>query len=346
MDRRIEPERGSASSPPVFQQNTQSGEYEEPIEGAPVIGGTDARFPDFVFLLRPMILIPVWTFFLLGARHASTATGTVIQARLLFAGLCSFTAAFGVIYIINQIADRETDLANRKLFLIPYSIISIKAAWTETALLIAAAFVIGILVLSTGYTIVLALTLAVGAAYSLEPVRFKRRAILDVCANAVLTGVLNTLAGWIAIGAPLSGLHVLLPYPLAVASVHLTTTLADIDGDARSGLRTSGVELGSGRGKIVSVFLMIIALAAAAVVGNRVAFYASLFSLPFFLVTARPHAKPAAHSGVLLPAKVATLVFSFTAGFFFRPYIPFLAVVILLTRLYYRRRFGMSYPSL
>jgi 1,4-dihydroxy-2-naphthoate octaprenyltransferase len=305
-----------------------------------------AKPADYIFLLRPMILIPVWTFFLLGAHHAKTAAASAaIDARSLSAGLVSITAAFGAVYIINQITDRQTDLRNRKLFLLPHSIISVRAASAEAALLVAAALAIGFLAISAAYAGVVALILVLGAAYSLEPVRLKRRAVLDVCANAAGNGILNTMAGWIALGAPLSGVHVLLPYPLAVASVHLTTTLADIEGDRESGLRTSGVALGRGKGRVVSAILMALACAAAAAVANRAAFWAALLSLPLFLIPSKRGEAGERQSGVLLPAKAATLVFSLTAGFFFPPYIIFLAAAMFLTRIYYRRRFGIRYPA-
>jgi hypothetical protein len=40
-----------------------------------------ARAGDYLFLLRPMILIPVWTFYLLGAHHGSRAASTGLAAR-------------------------------------------------------------------------------------------------------------------------------------------------------------------------------------------------------------------------------------------------------------------------
>jgi hypothetical protein len=49
---------------------------------------------------------------------------------------------------------------------------------------------------------------------------------------------------------------------------------------------------------------------------------------------------------VLFPAKVATLVYAVAAGFLFPVYIPILAAVIYVTRLYYKRRFNIEYPSL
>ena len=326
---------------------------------------------DYLFLMRPMILIPVWTFFLLGAYHGSLVTTAPVPMSRLIAGSLAMTALLGAVYIINQIADRETDLANRKLFLIPFRIVSIRAAWIETAILIAAAFVIGAIFLPPAFSLVMLLGLALGAGYSLEPVRLKRRAVFDVLANMAGNGILNTLAGWTAIGAPLAGWAaagappagsplagwaaagptsaewtMLLPYPLAVASVHLVTTLADIEGDRRSGFTTSGAVLGARRGFIVSTVLMIAAIAAAALIGNRIAFYASLLSLPAFLVPGRLRDESSAASAVLLPAKVATLVFSIIAGILYPLYLPVLAAVILATRRYYRKRFGISYPSL
>jgi len=206
--------------------------------------GPPARPFDYLFLLRPIILIPVWTFFLLGAYHGSSAADTQIRAGSFLAGLFSFTALIGAVYIINQIADRESDLVNRKLFFLPHRIISARAAWIEASLLALASLTIGYLLVSPLFAFTLAVSLALGAAYSLDPVRFKKRPLLDVLSNAAGNGILNTLAGWIAAGAALSNPIALLPYPLAVASVHLTTTLADIEGDSRLGFRTSGVVLG------------------------------------------------------------------------------------------------------
>lgn len=312
----------------------------------PAIPSGPARIPDFIFLLRPMILIPVWTFYLFGARHGLNVSGAPMSRRPFMAGFVSFTALLGAIYIINQISDRETDLKSGKLYLLSHSIISVRSALLEAALLVSLSIALGILFLPLGFNIILLLGLGLGLAYSVEPVRLKKRSGLDVLANALGNGVLNTLAGWTAVGAPLEGLEVLIPYPLAVASVHLTTTLADIEGDSTSGLRTSGVALGAKRGIALAVGLMAAAVAAASAVDNRPAFYASLLSIPVFLIPARSSKREHISSSILLPAKAATMIFSVTAGFLFPIYIPFLAVVVLGTRLYYRNRFGIAYPGL
>jgi len=300
---------------------------------------------DFIFLLRPMILIPVWTFFLLGARHGHLASGGSPDPATLAAGLTIFSALLGAVYIVNQITDRGTDLAANKLFLISHGIVSLPAARTMAALLAAASLAAGFLFMSRNFFIILSASFLLGLLYSVEPVRLKKRAVLDIAANAAGSGVLNTLAGWSAAGAPIEGYAVLLPYPLAVASVHMITALADIEADRKSGLRTSGVLAGRRAGMPIAAGLMCAAAVSALLVGNRPALFSSLLSLPFLVAAASGRKEPSP-GRILLPAKIATLVFALAAGFIFPIFIPLLAAVIIATRIYYRRRFGISYPSL
>ncbi len=315
-------------------------------------GGPRPRVPerstpvDYIFLLRPMILIPVWTFFLLGAWHGSRSAGTPPGSAPLLTGILSFTAMVAAAYIINQITDRETDRASEKLFLLSHGVIGLKAAWIEAGILTVSSIAAAAFLLPRGFTIILLAGAALGAAYSLDPLRLKKRPVLDVLANSLANGVLNTLAGWAAVGAPLDRLEILAPYPLAVAAVHLSTTLADIDGDRASGLRTSGVLLGRRAGIIISTILMAGSFAAAVHTRNTPAFYASSISLLFFIAASVSERKKPSGEGILLPAKVSTLVYSLSACVLFPAYIPVLATVIILTRIYYGKRFGIRYPTL
>jgi 4-hydroxybenzoate polyprenyltransferase len=167
--------------------------------------------------------------------------------------------------------------------------------------------------------------------------------------------VINTLAGWAASGASLEGLTSLeglarlaplAPYPVAVAAVHLSTTLADIECDRAAGLRTSGVVLGRGPGLALSALLMAGAVSASAITGNSPALYASVVSLIFFVYALISERKRVSGAGILLPAKASTLAFSVSACVLFPVYLPFVAIVVILTRVYYGRRFSMRYPSL
>jgi 4-hydroxybenzoate polyprenyltransferase len=305
-----------------------------------------ARPIDYVFLLRPMILVPVWTFYLLGAWHGRTTSGTQTDPLHLISGMVAFTLMLGAAYIVNQITDREADRANDKLFLLSHGIISIKGAWIEAAILASSSIAIGFFLLPGRFLIILSISMLLGILYSIEPFRLKRRPVLDIASNAIGSGIVNTLAGWSAGNASLDGWIVLLPYTLAVASVHMVTALADMDGDRDSGLMTSGVVLGRRKGMILAILLMAGASAASVLVGNRPALYATLLSLPLMAFTLRTGKDKPDHNRSLLSARAATIAFSLTAALFFPFYLPFLVTIVLLTRLYYHRRFGMKYPSL
>ena len=60
-----------------------------------------------------MILIPVWTFFLLGAWHGSVSTGTPVDRTLLVFGILSFTAIVGagasVVLLLFGLKGKESD---------------------------------------------------------------------------------------------------------------------------------------------------------------------------------------------------------------------------------------------
>lgn len=300
---------------------------------------------DYIFLLRPTILIPVWTFFLLGAKHAESKGAEPFGSARSLLAIFSFTALVGAIYIINQISDRETDRIRGKLFLLAEGIVSNKVAWLEASILTVVSFLLAVFLQPPIFLSILLVGLLLGVAYSMEPVRLKKRPMLDVLANAVGNGIINTLAGWIAVGGSLRALSVLSPYPLAVASVHLATTLADREADEATGLRTSGVSLGSRHALVVSTILMCVSAAVARSIANEAAFAASLLTLPFFVVSL-VRAIRCGRSNGLLPAKAATLIFGAAAGFFYPLYFVFLAALIISTRIYYYRRFGLRYPSI
>lgn len=310
------------------------------IDGGPPRRPGRAVPADYIFLLRPTILVPVWTFFLLGAAHG--AGPDPIPAGRLLAGIACFTAMMGAVYIVNQITDRESDRANDKLFLLSHGIVGLRGARIEAGALAAVA-VAGAALLSSAFLVLLGVGLLLGLGYSIEPVRLKRRPALDLAASGLGSGVVNTLAGWTAVGAPLSGLGALAPYPFAVAAVHLMTTLADIEGDGAFGLRTSGVALGKGRGAVAAVVLMAVSAAAAAAAQNQTALICAVVSLPFFIYAGR-RGSGADSRTVLLPARAATLAYSLAAAFSFPGYLLWLVAVLALTRLYYRRRFGIRYP--
>ena len=100
------------------------------------------RILDYIFFMRPIILVPLWSFILIGYYHNQNS----IQLDSLFQFSLSYqviiksilsTLIVGTVYIINQIYDRETDALNKKLFFIPKGIITLKQAkWQVFSLVI------------------------------------------------------------------------------------------------------------------------------------------------------------------------------------------------------------------
>ena len=81
------------------------------------------RLCDFVFVLRPLILIPAWSFYLIGAAQSS-GLGVPAGRFPPATALKSLTAILIVAYLINQIFDKDTDRRNDKIFYLANGIFS------------------------------------------------------------------------------------------------------------------------------------------------------------------------------------------------------------------------------
>jgi len=93
---------------------------------------------DLFFLTRPTLLVPVWTILFLGWITAqerpflSDFEFSPFGKMFLF-----FTAVVAHIYIVNQIADRESDKINNKLFILSNNHIPVWLAWILAIALLA-----------------------------------------------------------------------------------------------------------------------------------------------------------------------------------------------------------------
>jgi 4-hydroxybenzoate polyprenyltransferase len=150
--------------------------------------------PAFIRALRPhqwvknlLVFVPA-----IGAHRFSDAT---LLGPSLVAFACFCLAASGI-YVANDVLDVAADrLHPRKRFRpIASGDLSIAAARVISAVCIASAVAIGLLVLSPGFAAMVLLYVAAAAAYSL---RFKREPVVDVF---VLTGlyIVRVLAGGVA----------------------------------------------------------------------------------------------------------------------------------------------------
>ncbi len=309
-----------------------------------------ARPFDFVFLLRPALMVPLWIFFAQGARLASHRgwwfETVVFPGVREWLGLLAITGILGGGYLLNQIVDIETDRLNDKLFFLPRGIISGRSARVELAIVWIAAIAVA-LVLGTPFLWVAVAALALSVTYSSRPVRAKTRGGLDVVWNSVGFGLTAVLAGLAATRAP--GAHLvtggavwsLVSYAAAVAGVTASTIVLDRDGDRRTGLRTTAVVIGERATSLLGVALLASAFAFGLIANDIVAVTGSAVS---FALAVRAHRR-ADRASRIGANQLGVAAFAFAASVF-SPYLLVLLVIVTLgSRLYYRRRFGLVYPG-
>lgn len=318
-----------------------------PARQADAPGG--ARPVDYLFLMRPAALVPLWIFYFAGyglARAAAGPTGSAVESAFAltgdaFLGLLVMTAALAGGYLLNQVADREGDRLNRKLFLLSGGVIPIRRVWLQFGALWAIAAVLSVqLPWSFKWLVVASVALCV--TYSLPPVHAKARFPLDLVWNGIGFGGLSAAAGWATV-SPLNP-AVLGPctcYALAVAGIIASTTVPDIEGDRASRLRTTAVVLGDRSASILSLSLVAVAALVGAVARDLPGVLGSAASLPLLVrahVTRARADRTAANQvavGAFAVAVAARSVYP----------IVLLAAVTVVSRAYYRRRFGFAYPG-
>ncbi len=297
------------------------------------------KYLDYLFLTRPVLMPPVWTILLLGYHRASPFSTYDYSLALVFL-LMSFST--GAVYILNQIHDIESDRINKKLFFLAEGYISLKNAWVEIVILILTG-IIGAFMVSFQLGILFIIGFLFGFLYSTPPFSLKNRHIWGLLANASGHGSLTFLIGWcITANLSLKAFLFSLPYFFAVAAVYLDTTLPDIQGDIKVKKITLGVKLGIPQATWLSVVFILSSLFLALIVKDRAFTVAGVLCFPFFLSAALTKKT----KQVILSNKMAVLFLTLAAAFFYPWYFIILFFGFLGTRVYYRTRFNMTYPTI
>ena len=300
---------------------------------------------DYVAVLRPTLLFPVWTLLLLGYHHGRIAQATpeTHHPLHLWVTLCLYSLLMGAVYIVNQIADRETDAHNDKLYLVAQGYVKLQILKWQVGLLVTLSILLSLFVFpeNPAYLILILLSIGLGFAYSVRPVRLKGIPIADLCANAIGYGSIAFLVGWTTI-TPISVEAVChsLPYLFSVAAAFVNTTLPDVKGDRIAGDNTTGVWLGKKQACLLSLVLLIAAIVSAALFRDWIAGATSVVCLPVFIyMNFYPK-----QNVIIWATRIGILMLSLCASILFPFYLLWFGIVILGTRWYYSFRFGIRYP--
>ncbi|UCG52368.1 MAG: UbiA family prenyltransferase [Candidatus Latescibacterota bacterium] len=304
-----------------------------------------------MFVLRPVILIPAWSFYLIGASEG-VGRSSVFRASLPsafgsnadFPSLTAFTCLTAILvtaYLLNQIFDRESDERNNKCLFLSRGIFR-----ARTLVLMALAF---FLAASHAFhrtddalraPLIVALLMAL--VYSLPPIRLCARPFFDMFANAVGYGGVAFVLGYTALGSPTDhGVWLAVPYVLLVAATFLHTTILDVEGDKATGKFSTTVLIGVDRSVVLAAVLHACAVVVAIITGRLMAIVVTGVSFPA-TVYSLFRRDQTVNSFVI---QVNTLVVTLAAAAAWPVYLLLVVPLILLSRYYHRRRFGFTYPG-
>lgn len=306
---------------------------------------------DHLFFLRPLLILPIWTIAILGARAAefhemaSPFRVANISESLpqIFWMLFLTAMLYGAVYIYNQIHDIESDRGNGKLFFLADNIVSVSAAYIMWGVLNALA-IVGAFFTNTTMGVMFVLVFVLGVLYSHPKTNFKGKAGKALWSNMFGCGTFPFLIGWSLTAGEVSMAAVLksLPYLAAVAAIYLNTTLPDRKGDELSGKETFAVLWSDSHVMGSALLRLAIAIIFALMAGDYAVLLAAGIALPFFI---RAVVRKKISDSVIA-TQAAILVLAVMACIYFPPYALLVVVGIVATKLYYKWRFDFAYPRL
>lgn len=298
---------------------------------------------DYIFAARPILLLPVWSIYLVALHYHHQMAGksfSISDAGIL----ASLTLLSAAAYYINQIYDRESDHLNNKIGFIQNGILKEK----ELSRIYISTAVVGLLFLPLypGFMILLLVQVfLLGFFYSAPPLRLKDRSLGALFVNAygigfivpflVMPEISQHNAGLLGWDNPFYFMYV-------VAGSYILTTIPDIEGDRKTGKKTLGVILPYRINIMLALLFFGAAVYTAFYSRHMALFY--LASISFVLTFTLVFLKIKKY--LLFVIKLPILLLTLYAGYCYPIYFIFVVALLVATRIYYKKRFNLNYPSL
>lgn len=298
---------------------------------------------DYIFAARPFLHLPVWSIFLVATYYHHQLSGKsfgLIEFIILF----SLTLSAAAAYFINQIYDFESDKLNDKLGFLQKKILTDRNMITANIITSLLSVILIALISNLIFFILLQL-LVLGYIYSAPPLRLKDRPFWGLLSNSYGFGFLIPLSVMPELNthnSALLGWDNPFYFLATVASIYLLTTIPDIDGDRKTGKKTLSVIIPVPIVKILSLMIMLYS----AYIAYRsnfdvLAIISVLSSIPIVLSLFIKN-----QAVVLFSVKFPILLLTLLAGYFYPYYFGFIVALIIITRVYYKKRFNMVYPKI
>ncbi|MCP4580047.1 MAG: UbiA family prenyltransferase [candidate division Zixibacteria bacterium] len=294
---------------------------------------------DHIFVLRPMLHIPVWTVGILGYFSYGDAESGWLEIPLM---MLIGTGLFGAVFLINQIYDIESDRINDKVFFLPRGLVTPGWTWLMTIMLNVISPILAFYI-SFGAGVAALIIVVLGVLYSVPPISMKDRTWPAAVANGLGHGTMVFILGYcMAGGAFFTALIKSIPYFLAVAAVYVGTTLPDIKGDRETGKITISVRFGPRITQSIVLISYLVALSIGYILQAIPFLIASLAVAPFYFWLYYTKTSKA----TMLAVKMSVISLSLAASYLYPLYALFLLSLIFATRIYYQHRFNMEYPAI
>ncbi len=255
--------------------------------------------------------------------------------------ITSFAMVMGSTFVLNQLADKESDKINSKLFLISNNYISSRKAITEVILLMIVSLIIGYLINFQIFILFILFLVITGYLYNFKPFEFKNKPGASLISNAFM-GWLAFAIGWSMHSKFNFDLIIdSLPYLFLNTALYLFTTLPDISGDQKIDKKTLAVKYGNKSVILSAFFLFGIGIMISVISHDIQAMIFYVLSLPFFLLTIFSFKT----SHTILATKFAILFFAISICLKIPYYILIMVLGFYSTKYYFRFRFNLDYPN-
>jgi len=297
---------------------------------------------DYLFIFRPTLFFMLWTVVLIGLAGYHFTSGESIWWQVSVdwgnvLNIVMISLLFGSIFIFNQLKDITSDHINRKVFIISEGHVTAeRARWIGYVAMVAP---LVYFLLVNRYLLIIGLALLlVGYIYNGY---WKNQPGVDALGN-ILFGVLLYLFGWGLNALPgRPAVRHLVPYIFICGAFFLLTTIPDMKGDAAVNKRTFAVAFGIKITIWVAAACQLLGFLAGLLIRDPLVTHPTLLSLPLFGVIVFQSNQ----AWVLRTIRYTLL---FYAGFIcvlFPWYFVVICVNFFLSKMYYRHRFGLDYPT-
>lgn len=308
------------------------------------------KLPDYVFLLRPLILVPVWAYAVFGYFQKALSSGTTVELgfwKIVPLNwefpliLLLYSLLFGAILILNQITDCETDKLQPGIWLIASNKFPKKTAVVEMVIITTIALIGSFFFFPAA--LIFFFTLFLGIVYCVPPFRFSGKPVFDFITNAIGYGFAPFVLGWTAAGGDFDWamIRASAPYVLLMAAGAVNSTIPDIEDDAKTGKITTSVKWGARKASALGIFFLLGSINLSIIFKDYYCLAMGLVSFAFFAKALVRDTRV----DYLKTLHIAGPFVMFLAGAVYPPMILAMIAVYFAARWYYPWRFGVDYPK-